>query len=429
MTANTKLISKLIVGISASVLALYATSAVYARDNDTTTSLGPTIALGYTGTLTPVSAYSLLGEVAPKNYRVGATLGYAFNEVTRFKVSGEWLWQRINFGFYTGSTERWVNQGAIGADLQYDFAGWDFGPQFDIGGFYSHANSYSLGTISGTRINSVGTPMPFTDLRRLAGADAGGASAGLSARPWMGGKIGLALDWDTATYNTHYSSGHKNVNGFGGTAFFNQGLTENVSFGALAQVRSLFNNYEAELDYNNFYYMGRWKLGLFGDYTTGKNTLPNTWNAGISLNYFADCIMPPSLKGEAAMAVASNAEFLNWVQDPAVYMPQVLVITDERLRNSCAAPILTSPIPPINIESSSAVFITVPAGSHFSGTGLTFSATGLPNGVTIDATTGVISGFVQITTLPMVFPVVVIATNTCTSATTTFTIRESTIPN
>ncbi len=36
-------------------------------------------------------------------------------------------------------------------------------------------------------------------------------------------------------------------------------------------------------------FKGRWGAGLYGDYVVGRYRLPNTWNAGVQLNYFADC--------------------------------------------------------------------------------------------------------------------------------------------
>jgi hypothetical protein len=195
---------------------------------------------------------------------------------------------------------------------------------------------------------TLNTSTNFTNVRRIAGSDGAGISPGVGMMPWQGGHVSLALNYDNVRYDNKYVN-DENAVGFGGTAGFNQALTDNVDLGLTATVRKPFNNYAANLSWTNVPYLsGSWALGLFGDYTAGKNTLPNTWNVGLSADYSWDrrCSqVPANLKGEAnfkgeAIALQPvNDKLLSWTADPAVYMPQVLAIVDEKVIKQCAVPV------------------------------------------------------------------------------------------
>lgn len=125
-----------------------------------------------------------------------------------------------------------------------------------------------------------------------------------------------------------------------------------------------------------------------------------------------------------AMASPIDQGFLNWVNDPAVYMPQVLAIVDQRL--SCtdgSAPTLISTIPN-QIVSAAGVPVVVALAPFFSGGNLTYSISVTPaltggDSITINPTTG------ELTLLyggdgTRVYAVTVTATNGCGSVSSTF---------
>jgi hypothetical protein len=254
-------------------------------------------------------------------------------------VSGEYLWQKITYSFFSGNPDEWVQQGALGAAYQYDFLDYSYLPQFDLSAYVSHAPSKTLGTITGTVLNAQGTRVPFTDARRIAGSNGAGIAPGIAFVFWEGGRINADLNYDSVRYNKTFSPNEDAI-GFGGTIGLNQALTDNIGFGVSAEVRKPFNNYAANLSWHNVPYFGEWSLGLLGDYTVGKNTLPNTYNAGISLDYFLDprcgVAVPMNLKGERnlkgeATIQPINDNLLAFTADPAVYLPQVLAIADEKV--------------------------------------------------------------------------------------------------
>lgn len=394
-----KKVSKFTLALGAALLALGTVHAGIPNNDHPTTFLGPNLQLGYTSTINNFTAYSLAGEAGIRNFRVGGTLGFLIDEHQRIKVSGEYLWQKITYAFFSGNDDVWVNQGAVGAAYEYLFSDLALKPQFDISGYYSHAPNKTDGTVTGTYVTAAGVTSPFTDHRRVAGSDAGGVAPGVSVQAWMGGRVSLALNWDDVTYNTEYSS-HKSADGFGGTVELNQELWQDLNLDLTASDRAPFNNYTATLAWTNVQYYGDWTLGIDGAYTTGKKTLPDTWNIGLSADYFLDRRSPQrvSMKGEGGLkgevTQARNDNFLAWTADPAVYMPQVLAIVDQ---SSCSGHVTFSgTIPNYALTPGTHPIATA---SYFSGSNLTYTLAvsgTVPAGDSfhIDPATGVITAVI-----------------------------------
>lgn len=402
-----KKLSKLVLTLGSVILCSQVTYA----SNQPTTFLGPTLKAGYTSTYNNYSAYSVLGEAGLKNFRLGGTLGWKLEQNQYAKISAEYLWQDVTYHFFSGNTDQWVQQGALGAGYLYEFQGYSYDPHFDLNAYVSHAPSKSLHTVHGTFINSSGVFASFADQRRVAGSNGAGITPALSIAPWQGARAGLGLNYDNVRYNTNYTSNH-DAKGFGGTFTFNQVLTQDVDLDLGVAVRQPFNNYTAGLGFANVPYFGKWVLGIDGEYTSGKNTLPNTWNIGLSANYFLDqrSEVAPVYKDQAHYKDRSfkdaqpiRDDLVKYTADPAVYMPQVLAIPDEGFESPdpvCSpVPTLTGvPIPPIDNEALGST-LTVNAGPSFSpSSGLTYTITPsapltFGNTLTINPTTGVISAF------------------------------------
>lgn len=397
-----------------------------------TTFLGPTFQGSYAAWITSNSAFSVLGEVAPKNYRINLTAGWEFTPAQRIKFSGEYLTQKLNFSFLSQHTQQWVQQGAIGADYNLDFDNM-YVRSFDLAAYLSHAPNKSLSAALGsTNFNFVTTN--WINHRRIAGSNAGGASTGLDFSFWMDSLIGFDLNWDDVNYTTKYS-GSNHVTGLGGSIHIEQKFGDHARIYALASRRKPFNNYRGTLSWDNFIYHGRWSTGLFGEYTSGRHNLPNSYNIGISLNYFADCLttVPSNLKGEmidvkneGMTTVPNDPRFLNWVTDPAVYMPQVLALADQNVRATCPG----GGVFVFGVLSD--VFLlgpgsttTFPSAQLFVGNNLTFSinispAPGFGDVIFINPTTGDVTAIVGTQFPPFhdtIYTVTVTATNRCGSAT------------
>ena len=198
---------------------------------------------------------------------------------------------------------------------------------------------------------------------------------------------------------------------------FNQIVTQDVSFGLLAGFRQPFNNYGADVKFANVPYFGRWVLGLDGDYVSGKNTLPNTWNVGLSANYAFDNRVEPAPvykdagnfkdRGYKDQMQPVKDDLIPYTADPAVYMPQVLAVPDERVDLETIQP---TPAPQCSATIPTLTGIAIPTITTFTGTtstgdaapsfspssGLIYSITpsgnlGSNNTLSIDPTTGVIT--------------------------------------
>lgn len=365
--------SKIGLAITSAVICFSA----YADTNQPTTFIGPTARLGFTTTLEENSAYSLLGEIGARNFRVGGTLGWMLAPNQYFKVSADYLWQRINYSFLSGDTDQWVRQSSIGAAYLYTMYDRPWAPQFDISAYYAQATSKDLEDRSGSYISPLGIPVYFTEQRRIAGADAAGIAPGVSIAPWYGGRIGAALNYDYVNYDYENSSSDGYSSGLGGTVYLSQRLANNLDLNLGAGIRQPFNVYGGQLTLHNVHFYGDWSLGVFGDYVDGKDALPNTWNVGLSANYFLDnrCpIMQPislkgDLKGEAMVPVTDN--LLGWTAAPAVYLPQVLATADSKT-NICldVPPTLLADIPE---QSTPSAIGTANLAVYFAGSNLVFS--------------------------------------------------------
>lgn len=355
------------------------------------TFLGPTFRLGYTSPINNDTAFSIAGEGAPKNMRIGGTLGWLLTPQQRIKISAEYLWQDITYSFFSGQTDQWVNQGALGAAYQYDLD-YSFDPQFDLSAYASHAPSKSLSTIMQPINNPNGTVSSFIVDRRIAGSNAAGIAPGFTITPWQGGRLSALLNYDWVHYNRKYQS-DDDAKGFGGTLGFNQVLTRHMGFGLGTEFRQPYNNYTANLTWSTLPDCGNWVVGLNGNYLTGKESLPDTWNVGLSINYLLDNPQPSvisaerihrtrDLKGEFPAPVTRN-NIVSWTADPAVYMPQVLAVPDQRVTNFCdtLSPIvLLSPLPDFTEASGNEVNDAngrvFNSPTHFSGSNLIYSFAG-----------------------------------------------------
>jgi hypothetical protein len=430
-----KKLSKLALVLAASMLSVNLAHA----SSQPTTFVGPTLKAGYTRNINDYSAYSLLGEAGVKNFRAGGTLGWKLEENQYLKVSAEYLWQNINYHFFSGNTMRWVQQGALGAGYLYEFLGYNYEPHIDVNAYVSHAPSRSIGTRNGfvTYQNSTGGFDSFRNSRRIAGSNAAGIVPAVSVAPWNGARVGLGLNYDNVRYDNTLGP-NRDAKGFGGTLTYNQVITPDIGFGLMAGVRKPFNTYSADVQFANVPYMGNWVVGLDGDYTVGKETLPNTWNLAVTANYaFDDRVAPAPMYKDSGKNFKDKMykdmmpvkdDLIAYTADPAVYMPQVLAIPDEYVQiPSCTdVPGLSGvPIPPMPVVSAGTSEST-DASVAFSGSGLTYSVstTGLVLGqtVTINPTTGVLTATYPGGSTSNTATATVTATNACGRASASTTI-------
>lgn len=340
--------------------------------------LGPILQLSREDTLTENTGFNLLGEAGPKNFRAGGTFGWAATAHQRFKLSAEYLWQNITYAFFSGDTTQWMSQGALGlayeADVPQDQR---FQTQFNVSGFLSHAGSKNLSSQTGTYLynNAVSN---YIDLRRIAGSNAGGISPGVTVQPWEGGTLNLNANYDNVRYDTIYTQ-NQDAKGLGGTVSLSQALIHNFDIHALASVRAPFNQYEGDMGWTTDTRLGEWRIGLGSNYVIGKNTLPSTYTLTLSADYLPNQPQPHSTRAKMAAW-----RFLDWLAKPAVYLPQVLAIADERVTNCDNPPVFYNIIGD-NIPPGSEIGFVGPfsdtLNGHFQGDNLiyTINYNGQPN--------------------------------------------------
>jgi hypothetical protein len=298
------------------------------------TFLGPTAMLGLTSNIGTASAFSINGEAGAKNFRLGGTIGWNIGDNQRFKVTADYLWQRITYAFFAGDVDQWSQQGMIGAAYQYDLGDYRMKPQLDFNGFLSHSPSKTTGILLGLFVNPQGVTQNFTDNRRTTGSNGLGVSPGITFVPWLNGKMSAEVNYDKIFYDKNYFPTREDTNGFGGTLRLKQKMTDRIGLDLLAAFRQPFNNFAASLSWSTTPGYGFWIFGLFGEYTAGKRTLPTTYDAGISIDWMLDRrheTVTPSLKGELPVSQPIKDALMEWTATPAVYLPQVLSITDEQV--------------------------------------------------------------------------------------------------
>lgn len=413
---------------SALVLTALSTSLVYAASNDPNTFLGPTVKGRYTTSFSESSAYSVAGEVGIKDLRIGGTWAWKLVNNQRFKLSAEYLSQRLTYAFFSGDSEQWVSQGAIGAGYEYDLSYMRFAPLFDMTAYYSHAPSKSLNNINGT-LSTGAINLPYTDIRRIAGSDALSFNPGLTFRFLPGTSAGFEVNYDNVQYDTQ-NGNSQNTNGFGGTVHVHQVLAQHVELGLIAAVRKPYNNYGADLGWTHIPHMPNWTLGIDGGYVVGKNNLPNSYNVGVVANYSVDPANTNKQNLQQAMTFISQSdqnEFTSWAAKPAVYMPVVLAVMDEQVQVQSivctSTPTFSGTIGDFT-ETVANITTTVPTAGFFTGKNLTYTISfvniGLVDGSTISVnpSTGVVSLTSGPNSPPLLlgggdYNIVVTATNPC----------------
>lgn len=303
--------------VSSAIFCLNVANAATTHNNPTT-FLGPTARLGFTTTITDISAVSFAAEAAPINHhRVSATVGLNVCCDHHFKLTAEYLWQVMNYRFYRRNyayetLHRGENQGAIGGDYRYDIPCKLMRPQFTFNTYYANAAADTLGKRIVLR-------------KRVSGSNSLGVSPGFTLHPLMGTRVGLEANYDNLRYEMKYSP-TEHVKGFGGTFYIDQRLTTRIWVGASAAMRKPFNYYQANIGLNSHPYTPSWVFRLVGGYTKGKNSLPSTYNIMLSADYFLDMLCNPYRRCDHA-----DEDLLNWTAKPAVYMPEVLGIVDQHI--------------------------------------------------------------------------------------------------
>jgi len=372
--------------------------------------------------VTENSAVALFGEVGKRNYRANGTFGWLLGYEDRVKFSGEYLTQKLGYHFSTGRENRWVHQYAAGVEYEHDFCNSLF-PNGDVSFYYSYAPDRNLGSTSCEG---------FLYQRRIDGSNSYEISAGTTISPWCWGIFHVEADYDSVNYRRKFSS-DKHISGFGFSASYHQDLCYHLFFDLIAEFKRPYNYGKARLSWYNAEWSG-FAVGLYGSHTRGKSHLPSNTSAGLELTYiFGDMICCPTEYSPCYC----GPELASWVGNPAVYMPEVLAIAEERRSRfvPVCEPLSVTAIPNFSFANVNDYSIDIkPYFISPNDQVLTYSAIGLPPGSTI--VNGVISGPVLPNNQTYIISVAAIPVDGCAAVTQVFTISfpcaaptSVTIPN
>lgn len=323
-----------------------------------TTFLGPSLSLQVLTPLTNNTAVSVLGEGGLRNVRANATLGWQINANQQLKLTGEYLIQKLTYSFVSGDADAWMQQGALGLSYKYLFEDSVFiNYYFLMNGYASYAPNKHLGNQPADFIHN-GVMDSIIDVRDIAGSHAEGVSPGIGMSPWWGTTAELLLNYDNVQYNKS-NPPSASASGLGGTFTLTQQLIDRLSLGAQASVRKPFNYYGGNINWNG---PRNWSFGVCGGYTAGKFGMPNSYDVGLDAVVSLDrkCKQEMSgkpgnykgefnYKGELALptfvisAEAVDPMLAAWTNNPAVYMPQVIAVRDEKINTIMSGQCMQGP--------------------------------------------------------------------------------------
>ncbi len=265
----------------------------------------------------------------PKVFRGNGTYAFALNDKNRIKITGEYLDEDLDFDFYTGETRQWVDQVAVGAAYQY-WLGGDTFKDVQIGSHYSHAGSKDLSD----KVINLGNGITLLDQRRIAGGTDWNGTVETGIHLWRHGLVTAGADYDEVRYDTKYEIHDEggNEQGFGGHLNLQQLLAPSTQLELKSSVTQLADTYSGGL---NWIWTARsgtaLRAGFESGYTEDHATGRNFWINGISLNIVWDQARDKKSVATYSDPDVAAEDLLTWAATPAVRMPDVLAITDERI--------------------------------------------------------------------------------------------------
>lgn len=350
-------------------------------------------------------AFRGLLETGPNTFRANMTYAFSLKEIHLWKFSAEFLSQKLGFAFRSGRSHRWVSQGAFGMACRLPFK-WKCLDSIDLSLGYSKAFSRTFPkTLSeeGTTIAS----------RRVAGSDGITGEASGSFYPWIGARLQGNLFYDYVRYRRHFPNTLV-VKGLGAGLELEQNVYRFFTFSLGVDVRQPFIFGHAALSSPFFCFGNTGLLSLFGEKVKGQKKAASFSRIGLQIAFTfgpkrnCNCCEAFNITPAASYSI-----------NPAVYMPEVLVVRDEGFSPLADQPFVIDLIGTLTPELGPFTFNVTP---YFGGSSpLIFGAVDLPSGFQIDPQTGVITGFVD-GSLSGAFEVVVFATNGAGQALQQFTL-------
>lgn len=304
------------------------------------------------------AGFSALFETGRQIVRANGTVGVVFDNGWIGKISGEYLFQKLGFQFYSGRKHTWVEQGAIGFMTQFETM---------EGGFsYSHAE--------GRRLRKKVVPLQnFICQRGIEGSDAFNVRWRKKFSFWESGVISAGFLYDFVRF-----SRGKLIQGPGLNIELTQSLATWSTLHLGISLERPYVAYDAAISTRLIVLKCPIEIGIYGQRVHGFGSIPGSSRLGIEIGL--------DFGGDSSC-------FRDWLRRPGVYMPQVLARHNNRKKEWGETPSVRALIGSLSLEKENFNFDLNP---YFSGTGpLIFQASDLPPGLTLNPGTGKISGAVD----------------------------------
>lgn len=322
-------------------------------------------------------AVSALFQCGLRDVRMSGTYALDLGEGHLLKGTVEYLHEKLGFHFSSGSSHVWMQQYTVGAAYKWNQPFYCL-ESLDAGAAYSYSPSRTLPSKLAKNADLISE-------RRIAGADF--ASLFVSSRyDWGKAVIGGQILYDYVKFRRKLQD-EKTITGPGVGISFHYPLFSGTQLHLSAEVRRPYIFLEGRFGWNMAIFSNRTSASVFIESTKGFSSIPDSTRFGIELSLQFGKRQEVSVEGEKFYCVT---EAQRYARMPAVYRPQVLAISDERLHAFCEAPTAVRPFGVISVPLGS---FSLDASTYFSGGGpLVFISTDLPSGFSIDPLSGVISG-------------------------------------
>ncbi len=275
----------------------------------------------YTQQIGIMNALSLILDGGPRQTRANLTWGMQPRQNQLFKVTAEYLRQKMEFNFLSGEVREWIGQPAIGAQYEYLLNSNIINDVF-VGGHYSYANSKTLSPKDYRDSNG----LIYENYRRIAGGRNGSGGVGVDLFPLANTHILAAVNYSDVTYDTKCIGSRHDERGIGGTVSLDQLLTKQFRVKLLAKRVVPLDEFQGGIYYQP---TSQLNLGVALERIIGGSGLPNDSRVTVDINY--DFAMPkrrPNLASLRRQAVAPPLR--NWTAVPAIKMKQVLAVVDQK---------------------------------------------------------------------------------------------------
>lgn len=291
-------------------------------------NLGASVTAKWAQKLGGSAAMALDGEYGPNQQRINATLGQLFGKNNMLKITGEYLRQKLDFSFDSGAISQWVGQQAYGAMYTYVLPHNSIflaGITADVS--YSMASSKDLAT---KYFHDTGGAA-YANFRRIAGGVDEHADLGVNVLRQFWTSVNLAVNYDVVKYATKYNKISSNTRGFGAVIGLQQLITHFTKLQTNLNYNKAYQDYKVELDQLFPFNNSQLQLSLSGEHllTAGSGDFSRDNRVQLGASYSFG--MSGKSKGyDLGGSLDSSQDLLNWTETPAVYMPQVLAVADQK---------------------------------------------------------------------------------------------------